>query len=401
MYMPFLMCGYAAAVLLMLAGCRLCAKSVPGMRGIHLLGWGYGAGLLGVVLMAMRPFAPAWATILVANEAIFCFGLFFYGATGRTIGVRTRVLPWAVPVMTAALVVNWYCTYIRPDLTVRILVSSAVPAFAAALTARLLFSHKEESVEGASTSSARMPSLIALGWLQMLLVVQHLVRCILTILHPPGEILHLDLIQAGYTYLNLILNLAAGCGLIWLSLCVHRRELYSRAETDGLTGLLNRRAHDEVLSAELRRSAENGIPVALMLLDIDRFKQVNDAWGHQAGDEVIRRVGRALRAEMRPTDVLARFGGEEFVVLLRNTRLIEAEAVAERLRESVANLSDLPNRTRVTISIGLAGSKYQDTPEELLLRCDQALYHSKRAGRNLVTVSQPQSGRSLAKARVS
>jgi diguanylate cyclase (GGDEF)-like protein len=137
----------------------------------------------------------------------------------------------------------------------------------------------------------------------------------------------------------------------------------------------------------LRRSQHAVTPLTILLVDIDRFKNVNDTWGHQAGDVVIRRVGLALRDNLRPGDALSRFGGEEFLILLRDVTSEQSAEVGERICASIALLAGLPGNIRITVSIGVALSRVADTPEELLRRCDQAMYVSKEGGRNLVTVS--------------
>lgn len=385
--MPYLMLGYSAAVLLMLAGCRVSAWTIPGLPGVRLLSWGCFSGLVGVVLMGLRTVVPLWATIILSNEAILGWSFFLYWATVDTLGRRARFLRPGGLLLLGALVWNSYFTYDRPDLTARILVASGVPAIFAAVTAFALFRHWPETKATAITGARGVPT-VALASLQVLTFLQHTIRCILTVLHPPAEILHLDLIQAAFSYSNLILNVAAGCGVIWLALCTQRNDLHARAETDGLTGLLNRRAFEEILAREIRVSRETDAPFAILMTDIDRFKEVNDAWGHQAGDEVIRQVSAALRRGIRPTDALSRFGGEEFIVLLRGAGLAQAEEVAERLRTDVANLTGLPGGAGVTVSIGVAAHQRDQLPDEILRRCDMALYQSKRAGRNRVTVDR-------------
>ncbi|KAA6457256.1 GGDEF domain-containing protein [Acidobacteria bacterium AB60] len=388
MYMPFMMGGYAAAVLLMLAGCRVVTWSVPGLRGVRFLTWGFGCGLAGVILMALRPFAPAWLTILLANLAIYAAQFLLYGAVADCLGAWPGFRRAGLALMTVALCGMAWFTYVDPDLTARILISSAVPGSCTAASAALLLRHLRKAPRGIGGSATRLPAMKALAGIQILLTVQHLLRCVLTLLYPPAQILHLDLIQAAYTYTNLILNVAGGCGLIWLALCIHREDLEARAETDGLTGLLNRRAFEEILTRELRRARVATTSLAILLTDIDRFKEVNDSLGHQAGDEVLRRVTRALRESLRPADVLSRFGGEEFAILLRDTNLGVAEEVAERLRLHVAGLTGLPSGLHITISIGVAANDVNERLEELVRRCDEALYRSKRAGRNLVTLSR-------------
>jgi diguanylate cyclase (GGDEF)-like protein len=115
---------------------------------------------------------------------------------------------------------------------------------------------------------------------------------------------------------------------------------------------------------------------------------VNDTYGHQAGDEVIRRVALALQSNLRPSDPLSRYGGEEFLILLRDSAPNQFEEIAGRLRAYIAGMSDLPGGIRLTVSIGVAASRLTDAPEALLRRCDDAMYLSKKAGRNLVTMDQ-------------
>jgi diguanylate cyclase (GGDEF)-like protein len=387
-YLPYLMYGYAATLVLMLAGCAVIARTVPGLRGVRMLGWALAFGLLGVALVAMRTFAPPWATILLAQAALFVSSLQIYAATADTLDVGAEFVPWGAAILTAACAANACFTYIRPDLPSRILICSACFAIFAGAKATMLFQYKEPAGEQAESPSALRSLITALAWLQMLVVILQILRGIVTVLYPPAQIVHMDVVQSGFTYMNLMLNAGSGCGLIWLALSIHRRDLHHMAQTDGLTGLLNRRAFEEILARELLRAKEIGKSVAVLLVDIDRFKQVNDRWGHQAGDEVIRRVSDSLRKSMRPSDALSRFGGEEFMILLRDVTTEQSGEIAGRLRAEIAGLTELPGEVRLTVSIGVAASHPLDVPQELLRRCDDALYRSKRGGRNLVTVDR-------------
>lgn len=386
MYMPYLMYGYAATLGLMLLGCRVTARSVPGLRGVRLLSGALFFGLVGVVLMALRPYAPTWATILLANGLVLMCPLLIYCAAADILGVAARFFGWGMGLALAAVVAVAYFTYIDPELRARILISSVVWAIYAAVTGWMLFRHREAENDRAEPGFRLRSLIVALVWLQVGTITLHVARFVLTLFYPPVSFLHIDLIEAGFTYLNMLLNVGCSCGLIWLALCAQRRDLHTMALTDGLTGLLNRRAFEEILGRELRRSNFGGRRLTVLLLDIDRFKNVNDCWGHQAGDAVLRRVSAALQDCMRPSDALARYGGEEFVMLLRDLTPAQAGAVAERLRESVAGLDSLPGDISITASIGMDSSRLYDTPEAFLERCDKALYQSKHAGRNLVTV---------------
>jgi diguanylate cyclase (GGDEF)-like protein/PAS domain S-box-containing protein len=163
------------------------------------------------------------------------------------------------------------------------------------------------------------------------------------------------------------------------------------ATTDALTGLANRRKLDEVLALECRRSQREGRHLALLLLDIDRFKKLNDTYGHQAGDEVLRRLGDILLAHThRAGDLAARFGGEEFVLLLPGADPRQAAALAEKVRHAVEATDFEPRGvSRVTLSVGVASVKdlkAGTTPEALVGAADEALYTAKRDGRNRVVV---------------
>ena len=122
--------------------------------------------------------------------------------------------------------------------------------------------------------------------------------------------------------------------------------------TDALTGLLNRRYIEERLLEEIKRSTRHGFPMSFMMLDVDDFKSYNDRFGHPAGDEALKLVGNVIRDTLRGADVAARFGGEEFSILLPQTKVDEALAIAERIRSNVEH-TDFLHR-RVTLSIGVA-----------------------------------------------
>jgi two-component system, cell cycle response regulator len=168
-------------------------------------------------------------------------------------------------------------------------------------------------------------------------------------------------------------------------------EVRHLARTDPLTGLYNRRHFFEMAQRELERARRSGSAMAILLLDIDHFKQVNDWYGHQGGDQALRAVADMLRAGLRTTDLSARFGGEELVVLLPDTGSERAAAVAERLRRTMAEL-EVPSergRIKLTGSFGVAtieGSSLEANLDTLLARADEACYEAKRSGRNRVCI---------------
>ena len=163
-------------------------------------------------------------------------------------------------------------------------------------------------------------------------------------------------------------------------------EFEHAASVDVLTGLHNRRWLDETFARMLRRCHNDARPACLLMIDIDRFKQFNDTWGHLAGDAVLRHVSRQMGAHLRPTDLMARYGGEEFSALLPDATLDEALGIAERLRNGVEwsslTLGESGETVRVTVSVGLAAARAEEPLEALIARADAALYRAKESGRN-------------------
>jgi len=177
---------------------------------------------------------------------------------------------------------------------------------------------------------------------------------------------------------------------------IERRRLVARvdtyrddAERDYLTNIYNRRFTIQLLEREILRSRRTEMPLALILLDIDNFKAFNDLYGHLAGDVVLREVSRLLRETARTSDVVGRYGGEEFLIVLPETPIENAYVFAERLRNVVEQygrdkLTQYPDRPP-TISIGVGWVRPgKDTAETAIDRVDRALYASKQAGRNRV-----------------
>ncbi|RZT10413.1 PAS domain S-box-containing protein/diguanylate cyclase (GGDEF) domain-containing protein [Duganella sp. CF402] len=163
------------------------------------------------------------------------------------------------------------------------------------------------------------------------------------------------------------------------------------ATRDGLTGLANRRCFDDTLNAEWQRALRQQQPLSLLMVDVDNFKQYNDAYGHLGGDECLQRIATAVSSEMRANDLVARYGGEEFAVILPNQSLKGAAIVAERIRCRVEQLR-LPNlgskQHVVTVSIGAATALAapENDPSQLVATADSALYRAKHMGRNRISL---------------
>ena len=170
-----------------------------------------------------------------------------------------------------------------------------------------------------------------------------------------------------------------------------REELRSRAETDPLTGVANLRRFRQAVEIECMRFTRNHLPLSVLMIDFDYFKDVNDRHGHPVGDAALRIVAQLLLLSLRKTDLLARYGGDEFSILLPETPLSGAEIIAERIRQTVCQKPFVADGCllQVSVSIGVASHQNESeaTPEILLKKADRALYQAKALGRNRVEVS--------------
>lgn len=165
-------------------------------------------------------------------------------------------------------------------------------------------------------------------------------------------------------------------------------KIQRQASTDGLTGLVNHRTFYEILEKELWRSRRYGGRISLIMVDIDNLKQINDTYGHRAGDRVIREVSRRIKSCIRQIDTAARYGGDEFAVILPNTALSDARFAAERMLEAVASRPTNWNREDIPLSVSIGLGEYDSdmSPEDITGKSDEALYKAKKAGKNTVRI---------------
>ena len=209
-----------------------------------------------------------------------------------------------------------------------------------------------------------------------------------------------DLLRLNDCILELNHNYAAAqLELAQANLRLQQREAEIRALslTDQLTGVGNRRRLEQALEEEISRAGRTGSKLAALMADLDHFKRVNDTYGHAAGDKVLETFGKILRQNTRLTDVLGRYGGEEFVVLMPNTAREEAFIFAERLRTALASTLIAPLADPITVSIGADEFEPGESGDALLRRLDVALYEAKRNGRNCVVAGAygPRKGKGL------
>ena len=165
-------------------------------------------------------------------------------------------------------------------------------------------------------------------------------------------------------------------------------KIQRQATTDGQTGLVNHKTFYEILEKELWRSRRYGGRISLIMVDIDNLKSINDAYGHRAGDKAIRKVSKRIKECIRQIDTAARYGGDEFAVILLNSSLDDAIIVAQRMVDAVASSQATWQKEQIplSISVGLGQYDADTTPEDITSRSDQALYMAKQAGKNTVRI---------------
>jgi diguanylate cyclase (GGDEF)-like protein len=190
---------------------------------------------------------------------------------------------------------------------------------------------------------------------------------------------------------RVILAITVAITAIALDVIASREQHWrQQALVDPLTGVLNRRSFMELSGREDARARRGGRMLSVLMLDIDHFKKINDTYGHPAGDGVIKRLAETCAQALRPSDIVGRYGGEEFIISLPETEEKEAQLVAERLRRSIADnaVSTVRGPIRITVSIGLATSA-EDVPlADIIQRADTALYQAKTGGRNRVEIDR-------------
>jgi diguanylate cyclase (GGDEF)-like protein len=197
---------------------------------------------------------------------------------------------------------------------------------------------------------------------------------------PPEESWSEERRQLAQTYIN-----AASSSLITLH---HLSEAEKQSLTDGLTGLYNRRSLDQLLSREVALAERHGVPLSVVMLDMDKFKQINDTHGHAAGDHLLKAFADCVRITLRKTDLAFRYGGDEFVIVLPDTGTELAGQVAERIRQKILRHNFNGGRRlqlSLTASFGVAAfPKHASSPQQLIACADTAMYEAKAANKNCV-----------------
>ena len=367
------------AMLIALVSCVLFAvwrfnKHIPGLQMWAL---SYGVGLVPILGLLWREHLPEVLGVLMvqAGMSLGAF-LYFWGCSVYT-GRRLLSLPRAIIFMGALLLLNLYFTVIQPHLQMRFALGGVGNGIFFLLTARTLAQGGYQRVPMRYLVAAVAGAHGVFLLLRPLLFGIGAVQANASL---AAQIPHLIMLEF------LIALLFMAFGTLMLANEFTTNELRQLAEIDSLTSIFNRRAFFTLLNKALHQSQRTGMGLAVLVVDLDHFKSVNDTYGHQGGDEVLRHFVQTATQCLRQQDVMGRLGGEEFAIFLPGVDAKGAQVVAERLRAAVASRPAALQQGShaLTISLGLTLCVPGDTPDTALHRADQAMYQAKERGRNRV-----------------
>ena len=348
--------------------------------------WAVGSAVVavGVILAAFRGFFPLNLSIIGGQAFIFSGWIVFNNGIIVACGQRPP-WRWGGGLLLSVMSFQIYFSLIDPDIKVRLIVFSLGVTLCNAWAIWAAVRHPAGPLK---------TSLSILAGLQIIEVVTVCVRSYYLVSSGAEQVFQNNGIEISFTLSLICTTFLMAFVLATITSQRLQIELLHQSRHDSLTGLHNRRAFAELADREWPRILRRNEPAAMLMMDIDHFKGLNDRFGHQAGDEVLKVVAAAIGRELRGEDILCRFGGEEFAVLLLDASPHQAVVSAERFRTAVAELhvpiiADYP----LTISIG-AAIKTADTAhwEDLITSADIALYQAKHEGRNRVCLyrtSQP------------
>ncbi len=341
--------------------------------------WATVSGLMfaaAYILGSFRGLIPEFFSILIFNLLIILALMAYCELYSRLLSIlpRWRFLLFLLPVFFTAAFHHYI--YINPSYQARVLIFNLVVLILTVYIVSLL-------IVGAKRTRLYIHLLAALPFIFMVLIT----------------LLKLLLRRTGREFsftssLDFVLNFLMMLSSVWAALSAIllignrlQYQIEQVARTDPLTSALNRRVMQEVLMKELGSSNRNGRTLSIILCDIDRFKQVNDTYGHLVGDSVLIESVNIFRSCLRPTDLLARYGGEEFLIVLPETDDAEALATADRMREKIAEarFEHEGKRVSLTASFGVTSHDH----ESLIQRADTALYEAKHQGRNKAVCISP------------
>ena len=328
---------------------------------------------LATLLFGARGAIPDFFSIVIGNLFLLSGAVLLYFGSQQFLGFKPSVKFWAGVILLALTPLFWF-SLVEPHYGIRIGITSGLMAAVSFAHARVILSHAPRTFSTYFTATA----MLVLALTQTLRF-----SSAFGLSADDGIFNNFQPEQTAYITVYALAMLTTTIGMVLMATDRLRSELEHLATHDSLTGAFNRRALLEACELELARCRRNHGIMALLMIDLDHFKAVNDTHGHPVGDRVLIDFVARVKSLLRQPDRLGRFGGEEFVALLPETSLDEARVVAERLRATIESRAEgLPP---CTVSIGITVSRPDDDGlDEIITRADAALYQAKRAGRNRV-----------------
>ena len=373
----------ASAALLILLGVAFAFLWLRDRRTTHLLWWGVTITVTGLALLSYFPGGrvDSFTSVAFGNAARLAAVLCLWFGVRRFQG---RKPIWSI---FAVVTLAWVGLCLYPpflgSIGARIVAVSLFLGMICMLTAHELWRDRSDGLR------TRLPLLLvfaSVGFLMLLRVA------VVGITPYPVGVLPQDPAWMAL-FAGTIVGHIMFAAIFFLAMTMERREAEQRsyALSDPLTGLLNRRAFDEFVQRMARRRSDAEEALGLLVLDLDRFKQINDRFGHEVGDRMLRVFAEVAESAVRPTDQLFRMGGEEFCFLLPDTNVEEAIAVAERIRRlfEASQVETAGGATSTTVSIGIAVSSLAIDMDVMFAAADAAVYEAKARGRNRVVVADP------------
>jgi len=339
---------------------------------------------MGLSVTLLRGRLPDGITIVGGNTLMFCGNFCLLWGMARFMGLKVRILPYAGALTAFIALYTWY-TLGSPDIRMRIIIFSGFVLSILLHTSHLIFFRADADHKRYAMNTGVTLILFSLVFLLRICFALGRPMPENYFNTPMPDTVLLVMTLGLLVLLTHSLHLMINGKLLDQSLC-HQRELEEIATRDGLTGLYNRRKMDDLLKREFSRFQRKGHTFTIVLADVDLFKSVNDSQGHDAGDAVLVALSTLLEGNIRVEDGVARWGGEEFLLLLPETDQDGGRQVAEKLRQSILVDTGLADATPDGITMSFGVAQVSEDLDKTLKQADQALYRAKSNGRNRVEV---------------
>ncbi|HEY0162075.1 MAG TPA: GGDEF domain-containing protein [Edaphobacter sp.] len=345
-----------------------------GMKGVRWFSFYSLLVLLGATAVALRGMIPDFISIVFGNLFVVAGYAVLFISLREFFGKKSNEFYWQAALFVAAVVTMVLYGSIEPSTSKRLIAYSCVLLLQQIHIASFLYRNHDPAIRVPTASMALMIGALALSNLTRLVGV--------SIQGAPHNYLNAGPFLAWILIVNSGLQWGAMVAFVWMTAAMLRGKLETQALTDPLTNTLNRRGIELAAEQYILACRRDSRPLSAMIVDLDKFKNINDTYGHHCGDATLVTVASCLQQGLRSGDVLARIGGDEFAILLPNTRGEEAAGIAARLRENISATEIAYDHIRLTVTASFGLAQLQgpvSSWEQLFVKCDKALYEEKQA----------------------